>query len=114
MVAVRRPPLVFLLRVLLLAGWPLAGCTPALTADDARPFQACTVDADCGFDALSCDGCGAQVAIANARRQDFEALRGCWQPGPLPTTNCKLDVGPAGCRGGRCSPVPRAPSTQGK
>lgn len=107
----RRALLAFLL-------WPallLAGCTPPLTAEDARPFQSCAVDADCTVDLLSCDGCGAEVPIAAARQQDFEALRGCWEPAFPTHSSCKgLGRGGGGvrCLGGRCAFRPFGPQGQ--
>jgi hypothetical protein len=73
---IRLPALAF--GALLLAA--SAGCTDALTAADAKPFQACAVDQDCVGESLGCSGssCGSDVAVARNRQVEFEQLRGCW------------------------------------
>ena len=95
-----RPPLAILLATAL----PLVACTPPLTFEDARPFQACAVDEGCTIESLACDGCGGSVTIANSQLANFEALRGCWQSPVGSVANCK-GVGFGGatsCVAGQC------------
>jgi hypothetical protein len=102
------------LAILLIGALPLVACTPALTAEDARPFQACAVDTDCTTDSLSCDGCGGVAAIASTQQPRSASKAACWETPVDPFTSRCKGIGVGGqpvCLAGRCSLLPGRPPT---
>jgi hypothetical protein len=102
-------------RLLCLLALAAFGCTPPLTADDALPYQTCSVDSDCVADSLDCSNCGTPIAVNAAKQVEFDQFRGCWPPS---TSNSECGIGLEGsppsnfggfgcqapiCAAGRCA-----------